>query len=534
MRAVAYIRVSTRRQANEGVSLDVQRDRISDFVAGNGWTLYETYIDRGASARDGGRPEFQRMLSDAAARPSPFDVIVVYDRSRFYRNAAQAETTIRDLRRNAVQVYSVTQPNGSDEASDMIRQIIAVVDENASRENAKRVRATMCENATQGFWNGAVPPYGFTTTIVERRGKKEKKKLVIDEVESDVVERIFRLAEEGHERSGPMGVKAIVNHLNERGYRTRRDKRWHIGPLHAMLTNTAYRGEYRYNTTDSNTGLPRPEHEHIKVACPAIIEARQFEAVQALLRSRNPKIAAPQVVAGPILLTGLLSCAKCESALTMRTGKSGQYRYYACANRQARGATACAGCSHRMEKIDHAVTEALVTHAFQPDRLANILESIETERLTREADSTELLRFETELADARMRVDRLMGLAERGIADLDDPEFAERMRSAQRDRNIALAGVDRIRRRIGSQVEITPERVVAFANFMRDRIRNGDVPFRKSYLRSVVDRVIVDDERLIITGWKNVLREQVMIDDRKDTKVPIGIQEWRTRQDSNL
>ncbi|SFF59099.1 Recombinase zinc beta ribbon domain-containing protein [Aureimonas phyllosphaerae] len=248
------------------------------------------------------------------------------------------------------------------------------------------------------------------------------------------------------------------------------------------------------------------------------------------MRSRTPKIAAQQVVAGPILLTGLLSCAKCESALTMRTGKSGQYRYYACANRQARGATACAGCSHRMEKIDHAVTEAMITHAFQPDRLASILESTETERRTREADSTEILRCEAELADARMRVDRLMGLAGRGMADLDDPEFAERMRSAQRDLNIALAGVDRIRRRIGSQVEITPERVVAFANFMRDRIRNGDVPFRKSYLRSVVNRVIVDDERLIITGWKNVLREQVMIDDRKDTKVPIGIQEWRASQ----
>lgn len=120
------------------------------------------------------------------------------------------------------------------------------------------------------------------------------------------------------------------------------------------------------------------------------------------------------------------------------------------------------------------------------------------------------------------------------MADLDDLEFAERMRTAQPDRNIALTGVDGIRRRISSQVGITPERVVAFANFMRDRIRNGDVPFRKSYLRSVVDRVIVDDERLIITGWKNVLREQVMIDDRKDTKVPIGIQEWRARKDSNL
>jgi hypothetical protein len=36
--------------------------------------------------------------------------------------------------------------------------------------------------------------------------------------------------------SGPMGVKAVVSWLNERGYRTRLGARWGIGPLYRILT----------------------------------------------------------------------------------------------------------------------------------------------------------------------------------------------------------------------------------------------------------------------------------------------------------
>ncbi|MBE7186310.1 MAG: recombinase family protein [Methylobacterium mesophilicum] len=533
-RAVGYIRVSTRRQANEGVSLDVQQDRIASFIAEKGWNLGELYIDRGASARDDGRPQFQRMLSDAKACPAPFDAIVVFDRSRFFRNAAQSELTIRDLRRRSIEVFSVTQPNGSDEAGDMVRQLIAVVDEHASRETAKRVRGTMVENARQGFWNGAAPPFGYKTVVAEKRGKKEKKKLAVDDVEASVVDLNFSLAEMGDQRSGAMGVKAIADHLNTKGYRTRRGNLWHIGPLHDLLTSTVYRGEYVYNTVDSNTRLPRPESQHVKVACPVIIEPRRFEAVQTLLRSRNPRISPPRLLTGPILLTGLLICEKCGSAMTMRTGKSGKYKYYACANRQARGGTACRGCSHPMDAIDAAVTDALAVEAFRPKRLADIIGQIDADRHLAASSSSELLRLEQELTDARGRITRLLQLVELNLADGTDPDFADRLRAAQRDRDIALAGAERVRRRIGPQIDITPERIIGFATFMRDRICDGEIPYRKAYIRSVVETISVNDDRLTIAGRKDVLRDCIVHSTKQQAEVPTSVQEWRTRQDSNL
>jgi hypothetical protein len=61
---------------------------------------------------------------------------------------------------------------------------------------------------------------------------------------------------------------------------------------------------------------------------PSIIDAAEFEAVQALLKSRSPALTAPRIVSGPTLLTGICFCAACGMAMTLRTGKAGRYRYF--------------------------------------------------------------------------------------------------------------------------------------------------------------------------------------------------------------
>ena len=172
-----------------------------------------------------------------------------------------------------------------------MRQLLSVVDEHASRETAKHVRSTMRANAQAGFWNGAAPPFGYRTYVAEMHGKKANKKLAIDEVEARLVEMIFRLAELGTGRSGPMGTKKIAEHLNAAGYRTRAGKLGHVGPLQKILTNLVYKSAYVYNRRDSRAGKHRSIEERVEVACPAIIDPGRFDAVQALLKSRNPKCA---------------------------------------------------------------------------------------------------------------------------------------------------------------------------------------------------------------------------------------------------
>ncbi len=176
-----------------------------------------------------------------------------------------------------------------------------------------------------------------------------KKRLEIDPVEAEQVQFMFKLVVGGHEGSPPMGVKAVATWLNERGYRTGKGGMWGIGTIHQLLTNPVYGGRWRFNHVDSKTRREKADAEQIFSDAPAIIAPEHFEQVQQLLKGRNPRIAPPRSVTGPILLTGLAFCSLCHGAMSLRTGtsKSGKvHRYYACSTcaRKARRRVPAARC----------------------------------------------------------------------------------------------------------------------------------------------------------------------------------------------
>jgi hypothetical protein len=68
-----------------------------------------------------------------------------------------------------------------------------------------------------------------------------------------------------------------------------------------------------------------------------------IDAVQAHLRSRNPKVTPARVVSAPTLLTGICFCATSAGAMTLRTGKGNRYRYYTCSTKARQGDSGCIG-----------------------------------------------------------------------------------------------------------------------------------------------------------------------------------------------
>jgi site-specific DNA recombinase len=535
LRAAGYSRVSTNRQAIEGISIDDQLAQIEAYCVREALAFTRHYTDRGLSGSDEDRPELQRMVADALTKPRLFDRIVVHSASRLFRDAAIMELTIRRLRRAGVEVIFITQPTTHDSTGDMVRQILGIMDEHTAKETAKHVKRSMIANAKAGFWNGATPPFGYRSFIAEVRGKKQKKKLEIDPVESRIVDKMFALAETGEGQSGPFGVKNIVNWLHAKGYRTRTGHAWHVQTVYSILTGTIYKGIHWFNTTDSKTREPRPVEEHVSVEMPAIIETGRWERVQEILRSKNPKVASPKVITGPILLTGLVRCERCGFAMTLRTGGSGAYRYYTCAGAQSRGPAVCEGVSIPMDRLDLAVTDSVVEKLLQPVRLRELF----TEVLAREQRNTsgselELLRVERELADARQRIDRLLNSVETGLFDANDDDLRTRLDAAKQDRAIATEAKMRIEARMRRATDVSPAKLVAFADFLSEALRCGEVPFRKAYLRMLIDWIDVTKHGARIRVRRSALRDQIDRTDEVTGKVPISIQEWRTRHDSNV
>lgn len=511
LRAALYLRVSTGRQAESDLSIPDQRRQGAAFCKARGWEVAAEFVDAGLSGTDDKRPELQRLLDMATSDGAPFDVVVVHSFSRFARDHFALEYHVRRLRKAGVRLVSMTQDLGDDPMSVMVRQVFALFDEYQSKENAKHVLRAMQENARQGFWNGSAAPFGYKVVAAEQRGAKTKKKLAVDPVEAETVRLIFRLVREGDGTNGPMGVKSAAVWLNNHGHRTRRGARWGIGPLHKLLTNPVYKGEAHFNRTDSKTRTAKPAAEHVVVPVGPIIDAAIFDAVQAQLKARNPKVAPPRVVTGPILLTGLATCATCGGGMTIRTGKSGRYRYYVCAATAQKGKDACPGRSLPMERLDDAVTERIGAQLLTPERVGELLRGLMNRQTKRDADlASRLSALRGKLTDAEGRLGRLYQAIENGIADANDPTLKDRVAAIKTERDIAQATFDRAVAEMRPEARITEDKIASFVATMRDNVLSGDTAFRRAWLRSVIDEVEVDDTEIRIHGRRAVLERLVM------------------------
>jgi hypothetical protein len=245
----------------------------------------------------------------------------------------------------------------------------------------------------------------------------------------DTIRLIYRLALEGNGASGPMGVKNIAAYLNQRRIFTRDGGRWGVGQVHRILTRTTYVGRHEFNKRAKNKTL-KPSSEIVTVEVPPLIDQTTFDAVQAHLRARNPKVTPARIVSGPTLLTGICFCADCGGAMTLRTGKGGRYRYYTCSIKARQGETGCKGRSISMEKLDNLVAEHIAERLLQPERLEEVLASVLDRRQERaERRREHIAELNKRAAETDLRLKRLYDAIEAGVADLDDPALKERVAS---------------------------------------------------------------------------------------------------------
>lgn len=538
MRTCGYLRVSTGRQAEGDLSIPDQRRQVQAFCASKGWSLVGEFVEPGASGTDDNRPEFQKMIERATDDDHPYDAIAVHSFSRFFRDSFALELYLRKLGKAGVRLISVTQEIGDDPAQVMMRQVIALFDEYQSKENAKHVLRAMKENARQGFYNGAPLPLGYGLDEVEKRGVRVKKRLAVDPVEAETVKLIFRLYRHGDGKTGPLGIKSITCHLNERGFRTRLGARFGVATIHGILTNRTYVGEWGFNKRCSKTLTQKPVTEHIPISVPAIIETTEFEAVQATLKAHNPRAMPARVVTGPILLTGLATCTVCNGPMTLRTGtsKSGRvHKYYNCSTNARIGKTGCTGRTIPMDKLDTLVTDHLVTELLQPDRLRATLASLWTMRHEKTAQvdgRVATLRAEVTTAEAKLK--RLYQMVEEGMTDLDEI-LKDRLATLKQERDQAKAALDRIQVAERPPAEIASELIERFGQLMRANVTAGDIPFRKAWLQAIVERVEVGTDVIRIVGDKASLETAVISAGSSAAPgVRSSVRKWRARKDSNL
>jgi site-specific DNA recombinase len=398
VRVGVYVRRSTDDE-HQPYSIEAQDARLAAYIGSQpGWRQAARFADD-ASGASTHRPGLQRAL--AAARAGVIDVLLVYRVDRLTRSLRDLVTLLDDLDQAGVVFRSATEP--FDTATAMGRMLVQMLGMFAQFERdtiIDRVIAGMERKAASGKWKGGRRPFGYHVDTAAQG-------LVPDPAETTVIRLIFNLY--AQER---LGARAIANTLNDRGHRTTTTGQWSAHQVLRVLSNRIYLGELSFRGI-TTTGCHPP-----------IIEQTTFDQAHRILAARGEDHAKRAASGSDYLLTGLIRCPTCGSAMlgTRAHGKTRAYRYYTCYRRTRYGTTACGGQRIDADAIEHAITGALADfyrhqHDLIADAIAKAQASHTAEHRTRRA---ELAATERELARTGAAIDRYLTAFENSALDPED------------------------------------------------------------------------------------------------------------------
>ncbi|MCL0099450.1 recombinase family protein [Dehalococcoidia bacterium] len=254
------------------------------------------------------RPEYAKML-DSMRDPRSQFLVVIPDARHLGDDLESVVSSLLELDSVSAAITCM-----DDNYPDPIQNAFQTLQiKGVSKTRSQRIKESMRIRASRGQALGK-PLYGY------RIG--EEGKLEINVSEAKVVELVFRLYTMEN-----LGLRLIVEHLNERGITTRRGGNWNTASVREILKNPSYIGTY------TRFGMRVPKaHE-------PIINPEIFHSAQDITRSRRPigRVAKPE----PFLLSGLLFCGDCGNKMMgvtrrqswkRRDGRRSQqtYRYYQC------------------------------------------------------------------------------------------------------------------------------------------------------------------------------------------------------------
>ena len=225
--------------------------------------------------------------------------------------------------------------------------------------------------------------------------------------------------------------------------------------------------------------------------------------------------------------------------MTLRTGKNGRYRYYACSIRARQGETGCKGRAIPMDKLDRIVVSHIEERVLDPERIEDVLASLLDRRQESvERRSQHIAELNQRAAEADMRLKRLYDAIEAGSLDPAEAALGERIAGLTALRDQARADAERTEAMLKSSAHqgLTGAAVRELASEARTRLRLGKGGYRREHVRAFAQHVEVADDAIYIKGSKStLLRTLVATKGGKTAEigVPGFIPKWRKRRDSN-
>ena len=211
MKAIAYLRVSTLGQVEDGVSMDAQEAKVRAWADLNGAEGVLIFRDDGISGkRADNRPGLQKAL--AAVQDG--DALVCYSLSRLSRSTRDTLAISEALLRKGADLVSLSEKIDTTSASGkMVFRLLAVLAEFERDQVSDRTKFALQYKRTNGEKTGGDVPFGYRA----RNGRLYK-----DATEQKAVALIHELKAQGK------SLRAICRALEAAGIPRKHGVRaWH-------------------------------------------------------------------------------------------------------------------------------------------------------------------------------------------------------------------------------------------------------------------------------------------------------------------
>jgi DNA invertase Pin-like site-specific DNA recombinase len=302
--AAQYVRMSTEHQK---YSTENQGDIIKEYADSHGMVIVKTYADDGKSGLSiDGRDALKRLIDDVETGKANFNVILVYDISRWGRFQDADESAYYEYicKRVGINViYCAEQfTNDGSPVSTIVKGVKRAMAGEYSRELSVKVFKGQCKLIEQGYRQGGPAGYGLRRMLIDQHGNRkglllqgEHKSLQTDRVilvpgpqeEIDTVRSIYKMFV--HEGKSELD---IASWLNARGVRTDLGRYWTRGTVHQVLINEKYIGNNIFNKSSFKLKKKRvknPPDMWIRTdgAFDAIVDSQIFYQAQGIILERN-------------------------------------------------------------------------------------------------------------------------------------------------------------------------------------------------------------------------------------------------------
>ena len=161
MTVYGYVRVSTERQADEGVSLGAQERALHGYALQHGLTLECVFVEQGVSGSTpiGERPEGGKLLVEL----QPGDVVLTPKLDRMFRSALDALRVLDQLRARKVALHMLDL--GGDVTGNGISKLVFTILSAVAEAERDRIRERIGEvkrdQRQRGRFLGGRRPIGY-------------------------------------------------------------------------------------------------------------------------------------------------------------------------------------------------------------------------------------------------------------------------------------------------------------------------------------------------------------------------------------